>query len=433
MQHRHSYYLPLALVLLAGLIISLVPSSPALGSSLSPGSIVQHPANSPNLAPSSLITYTHTFIVNSSGSPTQNGADLLDAMTLIANSNPSASNPYLLKLEPGQYDLDNQALTLLPYVDLEGSGENITVISSTIGNSSYPPTTGTLVAASNTETRFLTILNSDSASNHVAVYTHYTANVNFIHLTSIASGSNSSSIFNDGGAITVRDSKITSSASGNGDSIGLNNYGGTVTVLNSNISTSTAGSGTGGGISSYRGTATVQSSNISASGSAHNYGIHNSLSTALTVQNSSISASGGNNNYGLYNYGLYDLGITGTVTLQSSIFNVSGGINSYGFYNDLGFTIIKVHSNTFNVSNSTNSHGFLNNGITTGIVTLQNSNFIASGDTNGYGLNSNSGHVQVGASQLSGTTAPSIATGTGSNICVASYKDDFTALGSNCL
>src|SRR5690348_10773809 len=130
MSRPRVFYVPLVLILVFGIAISLMPASPALGSNLPLGVTVQQL----NFSPSSVVRYSHTFQIGSGGTPTQNGAALLAARDVISNSKPSVSNPYLIKLEPGSYDLGNQNLVLLPFVDLEGSGEGVTIISSTIGD-----------------------------------------------------------------------------------------------------------------------------------------------------------------------------------------------------------------------------------------------------------------------------------------------------------
>jgi hypothetical protein len=123
--------LSLTLGLLFTLALGLIPVTPALGSNLPSGIVTFQSLDSlPKLAPNSLVRYSHTLLVSSNGSSIQNGSALLGAMSIISSSNPTAANPYLLKLEPGSYDLGNQSLTLLPYVDLEGSGEGTTTISS---------------------------------------------------------------------------------------------------------------------------------------------------------------------------------------------------------------------------------------------------------------------------------------------------------------
>ena len=51
-------------------------------------------------------------------------------------ADPSASNPYLVKIEPGIYDLEADSLFMRPYVDIEGSGEGVTTITSSLGTGS---------------------------------------------------------------------------------------------------------------------------------------------------------------------------------------------------------------------------------------------------------------------------------------------------------
>ena len=41
---------------------------------------------------------------------------------------PRPTNPYLLRIEPGVYDLITDTLQMKSYVDIEGSGENVTIL-----------------------------------------------------------------------------------------------------------------------------------------------------------------------------------------------------------------------------------------------------------------------------------------------------------------
>lgn len=52
--------------------------------------------------------------------------DPLAALNSITNA--SANNPYLVVVAPGVYDLGNATLTLKPFVSLQGSGKDITII-----------------------------------------------------------------------------------------------------------------------------------------------------------------------------------------------------------------------------------------------------------------------------------------------------------------
>jgi hypothetical protein len=62
------------------------------------------------------------------GSPTDNGTALLAALSRITNASPT--NPYVLFIEPGVFDLGSQTLVMKPDVDLQGSGPHATLIQS---------------------------------------------------------------------------------------------------------------------------------------------------------------------------------------------------------------------------------------------------------------------------------------------------------------
>ena len=82
-------------------------------------------------------------------------------------TDPSASNAYLVKVEPGIYDLEASSLFMRPFVDIEGSGEGITTITSALGSGS-----GTVVGANNSELRYLTVKNTGEAGQQVvAIFT----------------------------------------------------------------------------------------------------------------------------------------------------------------------------------------------------------------------------------------------------------------------
>jgi hypothetical protein len=74
---------------------------------------------------------------------------------------PSSTNPCLLKIMPGVYDIGNNSLQMQPYVDIEGSGEKVTVISGSLSSNqtSLAVTNGLLNGANNAEVRFITIKN----------------------------------------------------------------------------------------------------------------------------------------------------------------------------------------------------------------------------------------------------------------------------------
>ena len=99
--------------------------------------------------------YTHTILLHP-------GDSITDAINSVSGASPS--NAWLIKLEPGVY---SEQVTLKPYVDLEGSGQAVTVISrggqSTAGD-------GTVIGASNSEVRDLTIRNTGGGGNQATAF-----------------------------------------------------------------------------------------------------------------------------------------------------------------------------------------------------------------------------------------------------------------------
>jgi len=73
--------------------------------------------------------YAKVIVVAKSGGDYNN---ILDAMNSITDA--SSVNPYLIKVFPGIYDLGAQVLSLKSYVDIEGSGINVTELKRTLSN-----------------------------------------------------------------------------------------------------------------------------------------------------------------------------------------------------------------------------------------------------------------------------------------------------------
>src|SRR5690348_7050254 len=76
------------------------------------------------------VAYARTVVVSPVGTEVQNGWAL--GNTLAGITAASASTPYLLKIEPGVYDLNGAYLPMKPWVDVEGSGMNTTIITTSI-------------------------------------------------------------------------------------------------------------------------------------------------------------------------------------------------------------------------------------------------------------------------------------------------------------
>jgi hypothetical protein len=95
------------------------------------------------------------FVSPVAGNPVASGARLLAALADITDA--SAANPWLIRIEPGVYDLNGQSLAMKSYVDIEGSGPGVTTVRSTV------EMLGTIRGADFAELRALTIWNEAAA------------------------------------------------------------------------------------------------------------------------------------------------------------------------------------------------------------------------------------------------------------------------------
>lgn len=353
---RSNYNLPLTLTLLFGLALSLIASGPVFGDNvpgcqgispastasvilagriITPSTILRATNGQPCLAAETglnLVNMIRTVVVSPNGTPSQNGSALLAAMNTISNSNPSASNPWLLKLEPGNYDLGNSALVLKSFVDLEGSGEETTIISSTINTNTIPATTGTLVVASNSAVRFVQIANTGAGTYQVAAFIPIgITNVHFSHtIVNTSGGSLSNALFNAGGSVNIQFSTITASGGSSG-SFGIINYNGVSVTAVQNSTVTASGTSPNYGVDNFNGNSTIQASTVTASGNAtSNFGLE-VLAGFVAVQNSTLYGNGTNVSQSM---GLRIAG--GTASAQNSVILAAGGATSYGLYNGGG-------------------------------------------------------------------------------------------------
>lgn len=260
---------------------------------------------------------TRTLIVSPVGTASQNGAALIQALQSVITGSipPSADSPYLLKIEPGVYDVGNTPILMPAYLTLEGSGEVATVISSSVGlNTGFPLSGGSLVMTSNTELRSLQINNnvtniaagSDRAT--VSVLQGATnvkiRNVTGNGLVGAGGSSNVAGLYNRG-TVLVYDSSFTANGALNG--YGLRNDAGVATAYNSSFQGLNGGGGRGRGIYNEAGTVTLLDGQLFATGAFAAFGAENTVSATLTIRNSYLVGGTGVRNTG------------GTVNIQGSI------------------------------------------------------------------------------------------------------------------
>lgn len=202
-------------------------------------------------------TYVRTILVSpviTGGSAFENqlysGQALVAAMDKISSAvpAPSADYPYLLKIEPGIYDLRIYTLKMIAYVDIEGSGQDSTFINS-YGNDYSEGSFGSLgvavEAASNSELRMLTVTNILPGFQAAAVYVPGSVtgfSLSNATLQANVGGSNQGSakigLIVGSGATNIKVFNSTLNGSGVSQSYGIYNNGGTIQVQSSNISSS---------------------------------------------------------------------------------------------------------------------------------------------------------------------------------------------------
>ena len=162
--------------------------------------------------------FVRTFVVGPVGGPNANGTALLDALSQIpVPIYPSSA--VLVKLEPGAYDLGTEALDLLPYMALEGSGRDLTSIIS--DHCSINLYSGTIRSVSTKSAlRHLKVENycDDPAGWSIAFSNQGSfARVENVDLTARGTALRSYAMFNSGGSTVLKDSTLTAQ-----DSTGIN-------------------------------------------------------------------------------------------------------------------------------------------------------------------------------------------------------------------
>lgn len=103
--------------------------------------------------------YANVIVVAKSGG---DFSDPVEAVNSISAA--SAANPYLIKIMPGVYDLGSTSLQMKEYVDIEGSGQNVTLVT---GNSGLM--TGVINGILNSQLSNIAVTNTGGGEHAIAV------------------------------------------------------------------------------------------------------------------------------------------------------------------------------------------------------------------------------------------------------------------------
>ena len=237
------------------------------------------------ITPDKIGFYSNVAIVAPSGGDYTNP---VTAMTNIASwcGTPLATNPCLLKIMPGVYNIDTSSLQMQQYVDIDGSGENITTITGNVGNN----TSGVVNGADDAVLRNLKVVNTGGGSYAIAIYNDNASPIikNVIAKASDG-GTYSRAIYNSSSSPTITD--VEAIASGGFSSEAIVNNSSSSPIMNSVTATSLGGGTNSRAVYNTLSSPTMFNVTATATGATNNYGVYNISSGSTRIEHSIISGS----------------------------------------------------------------------------------------------------------------------------------------------
>jgi len=247
--------------------------------------------------------------------------DPVSAMNDIASwcGTPAVANPCLLQIMPGIYDIGTNNLQMQEYVDIEGSGENVTRIRGSIDG-----VPGVVSGADNSEIRFITVENTGGGTFAYAL-SMINAGARVTNVTAIASGANENVGVDCEATNAAIFTNVTAIASSGIAALGF--YIDTASPTLINVNSTASDSALNLGIDMNVSSSPIMT-NVTAVAlrGAKNHGLHINGASSPTISNIRIIASGGTSE----NYAVYNINASSPV-INNMIADVSG-VNSHGVY-----------------------------------------------------------------------------------------------------
>jgi hypothetical protein len=356
--------------------------------------------------------YQNVVVVAKSGGDYTSVQAAIDSITDAA-----ADNAYLVWVAPGVY---SETVTMKPHVHLQGAGQEATVISSTVSGGDWPPVPATLLLASDTSLRALTVGNSGTGASNTALLAMAGMTrtlVADVTARTLGSGTNNFAIFSSGSGtgVTLRQ-VIALAENGSGINSGLVNFSGATAMLYGGSYTSRGGTNAWAIFSAY--TATLEAESVTAlaeNGSDSNQGLSNysnstavlyggdytgrggnqaggagaQLNSTITAYNVTALAENGSGDVGNYAMACYD---SSTATLRGGVFIARGGVNNYALSNELTVTMKAYNVTALAEDGSDSNYGFWNVDNATAVV--HGASFTGRGGAFAFGIsNSASGTI----------------------------------------
>jgi hypothetical protein len=341
---------------------------------------------------------------------------LLQALAGITTA--SAANPWLLKIEPGTYDVGATSFVMTPFVDVEGSGETVTKITG-VGNGSN--NVGTVQAVTNTELRFLTVENTGGAAFAKPLLVNAAA-PRITHVTVLGSGGSSESqgFYAIGASPTVTDMTVSVTATGSAQNFAVANIQGSTSVF-FNLNVTATGGSFCRAVANYDSTPTMRNVVAIATGAVtENDGVLNvnsspqmenvvAVATGATASNNGVQNIGAQSAPAMRLVACRAIGATNInrgcanfnsaqPTMTDIVAEASGGQSAVAMENNGaggGLSLTRVRAVASGAS--TNNWGLFNNFSSPEIVDLQTS-------ANGAGSATAYGIVMSGSPKVSHAT-----------------------------
>jgi hypothetical protein len=328
------------------------------------------------------------------GNPAASGANLLSALAGIVDA--TSAKPYVLRLDPGIYDVGSTALAMKPYVDIEGSGQQSTIIRGPGNNAGF--LTAVVLGANNAELRDLQVNCYGKGYDYaIAVLLNQTST-------------------------SLRDvTLVASSATANW---GLRNLSANSTAQNVTINVS--GGSSAYGIANTGGTAAspvIRRAVINVARASTAYGIYNDQYASPKIRDVEISASGVSA-YGIeYGY-TFDMAGATLEVINAKINAISSTGAAVGIDLNGNDTVAVSHSNIVASSTSSSSYGLkISYGTFTSTFLVDHCD--VTGATNSVSAPIQT--VRAGASKLDGPVSIGVPS------CVASFNGSYAPLNASCL
>jgi hypothetical protein len=325
------------------------------------------------------------------GNTTASGTALRNALAGITDA--TSAKPYVIRVSPGTYDLGATGLAMKPYVDIEGSGQQNTIIRGSGNNTGN--TTAVLTGAFPAELRNLEVV-------------------------SVGAGfTNSIAVLLNGNSTSLRNVTLVSSNATN--TWGLRCVSADPTLENLNVVISGGTTSYGIAVTGPGGLApTIRRAVITSSGSTTGYGIHTAQTAIPIVRDGDISvvaASGGTA------YGIADTATATSFPLEvanTRIFASAASGTGVGIDLSSAEAVAVTHSNV--VASSVGLRD--SSGVAfVGTFTVDHCDIKGTANSVSAPLQI----AQIGASKLDGPAS------IGSPTCVASFNGSYGALSAGCL